>query len=388
MKNNTEDNNYNPTKRMFSIGFMLSIPIQFFLFFIIAMGAAEKTTGLSFYIAEDVQQLIGLFFAPIIALLIPHALIMFIMIFTDGSSKSNFKKYVALVLMNALPYSFILVGIHGDSSAYTRDEKIKKAQIKEGLIVPGTDIHSLLSRYLEVSNIKHVKDIVEQDKFMFSPEYMCISYYLDNIRYSDEKDSIKKANSLFEKEFPDIDVEITSTVLSYLDMVKEFTSSEITLDEIHKKVQEFMGKKINHHESRIDVSCDELVYYIINYESINILKNNEISGDNDSLLRENLIESRKRLYLSSEKEWYRCEIEDKNTERTILESSEIFKEYYDLISNLLNESYLTKSKISASIKDFSEKHSLDLENDNLEKLQVLLEELEEEEEEEEEEEFY
>ena len=70
MKNNTEDNNYNPTKRMFSIGFMLSIPIQFFLFFIIAMGAAEKTTGLSFYIAEDVQQLIGLFFAPIIALLI------------------------------------------------------------------------------------------------------------------------------------------------------------------------------------------------------------------------------------------------------------------------------------------------------------------------------
>lgn len=159
MKNNTEDNNYNPTKRMFSIGFMLSIPIQFFLFFIIAMGAAEKTTGLSFYIAEDVQQLIGLFFAPIIALLIPHALIMFIMIFTDGSSKANFKKYVALVLMNALPYSFILVGIHGDSSAYTRDEKIKKAQIREGLIVPGTDMHSLLSRYLEVNNIKHVKKI-------------------------------------------------------------------------------------------------------------------------------------------------------------------------------------------------------------------------------------
>lgn len=368
-----------PTILLFTITFILqSVPVGIGMLFAVGMSTDSGVESLSVYILEDLISLISMaFLLPLFLLIVCGQWIPLAIMFCSRKKvKYNIKLYLILLFIQCLPFNIMLIGLHANTSLEYRNERINEIQINNGKIVAGTTMYDLLSRYLELDNIDDIRDMAKQDKLVLSYDYIYITDYLDYIGYKSREGYSERITSIYNQDFPKIDhVEINKYILSYLDMVSQFIDLDMTVEEVHNKIKGFMNKKIEH-SALDDRSVDDDLEYslplIIAYENINILekatREHLDDKDADLILKTGLDSSKYRVKMFVEGNSQEYQYGQENP----IKNRRLYKKYCHMIDNLKNEDILTKDKVINTITSFSKKNNLDLENDNLNKLQILL----------------
>lgn len=366
---------FSPTVILFLITFTLTLPINLGLFIAVAMSTDSGMNSLSIYILRDLAALVTALFLPFITLIIfGHFIPIIIMLLLRKKVKFSIKLYLLLLLIQSLPFSFMMFGLHANTSLSYREERINEIKIEKGEIVEGTDMYNLLARYLELDNIKDVENMARQDKLILSYDYIYIRDYLDYIDFVSDDEFLEMATSIYNKEFPDISyIRMNKYMNLYLDMVNEFIDKNMSIKDVHNKIKMFMNKKINHYASdnrNIDDDLEYSVPLIVTYENINILNRAQKEYDNseheDIIFKGNLGYSQSRVELFVKGKAYNYQYGENET----IKDNKIYVDYCQMIDDLRNEDLLTKEKVIDTIKAFSEKHNLNLENDILNKLQI------------------
>ena len=373
LKNNSK------TLLIFIAAFIVSLPINIGLLLVVGMSTDSGMNEFSVYILKDLLYLISVSLIPAFMLVIfAHLLPLFLMLCFNKSKKIKFNigLYLILVALQALPYSAILFQLHSNFSLDYRAERINEIKIENGEIVEGTFMYELLSRYLKLNNLDDIRDMVKQDQLVLSYEYSYITNYLDYIDYLSEEDALKKALKIYNQDFPEDRHYITFDRFTflYLDMIKEFEDPNITVEEVHNKVNSFMGKNMsyNPHDGRtIDDDLEYSLPLIISYENTRILE--RISkGFSDKQTEQVVLETRLQDALFRVTNFVNGNSYDYQYGEDIqIKDSELYKEYCVLLTALLIDEELTPDKVSEKLNDFNKKHSLDSNNENLKQLQIL-----------------
>lgn len=368
---------------LFIISNILQFPVHFVMFLAVAMSTDSGMNEMSVYIIKDLLSLICILFMPIIVFIIFGQFIALIIIVTsrldkkkNKSKKFNIKFYIILLMVQSAPYSSMLFGLHSNFDIGYRQERILEIKRGKGEIVEGTLLYDLCIRYLNLDDISNVKEMAKQDELIYSYEYKYISDYLDFTKYQSTEKTLEKVLKIYKQDFPNDDyITFDKSIFDYLDMIDKFINEDLTIEDVYEDINRFMKKniKFNPHDGRGTVG--DLNYslpIIITYENIRVLNalNNEFDDDkyDENKIKEMLKDSLDRVvyYVDTNSYYYHYGKEAQ------LKDSLIYKQYCDIVNNLISMDYLNPRIINERLGWINEDFELNLKNPKLLDLQILM----------------
>lgn len=372
------------TLALFIISNILQVPVHFGMFLAVGMSTDSGMNEMSVYIIRDLLSLICMLFMPIIMFIILGQFIALIIIIVTSrldkkknkSKKFNIKFYIILLIVQSAPYSSMLFNLHSNFDIDYRQERILEIKRDKGEIVEGTLLYDLCIRYLNLNDISDVKEMAKQDALIYSYEYKYISDYLDFIEYQSREKTLEKVLKIYEQDFPNDDYIIfNKSIFEYLDMIDKFIDEDIAIEDVYKNINKFMKKNIKFNPGDGRSTIDDLNYslpIIITYENIRVLSalNNEYADDkyDKNKIKEMLKDSLDRViyYVDTNSYYYQYGKE------TQLKDSLIYKQYCDIVNNLISMDYLNPRIINERLGWINEDFKLDLKNPKLLDLQILI----------------
>lgn len=365
-----------PTLCYFIVLSMLFFFLPLMLFLLIGMSTDAGMNSLSIYVLEDVLNLIGVFFMPFITIGLFYGIPGIVMFIFRRKLKFNLIVYVILMFLYSLPFGVMVVSVHGNTSLEYKVEREKEILIRKGYIIEGTDWFDICNRYLSTDDLGTIRSLLELDSTVLSYDYRYISDYMDYIKFIDVKIAMKRLEDYYGVDYIDDSyIVFDKSLLELSEILNTFRcKSDLTVDEVHNKLTEFISGKSNTKGDglTIDDDLNRTIPLMVTFENIKLLGDASKLSDKSAYMQNLVLKSEIGFTLNRVESFVKGNAYDYQYGDTItIEDDKLYKEYTDKLNMLLEEDNLTVDYVQSVLKGVNSRYGLDIEDRELNDMQIF-----------------